>query len=50
VALSLLVGRTMLTTVVNGNGVRLVEPSLDPSEPLPHALDYFGIRFSLSPR
>jgi hypothetical protein len=32
---------------VLGRGVRLVQPRLDPEKPLPHSLDYFGLRFSL---
>jgi cytochrome P450 len=47
-ALALLVGRAMLATVLRpGCGVRLLSPQLDPTKPLPHALDFFGLRFSL---
>jgi Cytochrome P450 len=47
-ALALLVGKAMLATVLRpGSEVRLLSPQLDPSKPLPHALDFFGLRFSL---
>jgi hypothetical protein len=46
--LALLVGKAMLATVLRpGSEVRLLSPQLDPSKPLPHALDFFGLRFSL---
>jgi hypothetical protein len=44
--LALLVGKAMLASVL-GRGVHLVQPRLDPEKPLPHSLDYFGLRFSL---
>jgi hypothetical protein len=47
-ALALLVGKAMLATVVrSGPEPRLLSPQLDPTKPLPHALDFFGLRFSL---
>jgi len=46
VELALLVGRSMLASALE-RGVRLLEPQLDPDRPMPHALDYFGLRFSL---
>jgi cytochrome P450 len=48
VSLSLLVGRTMLCELLRRSEVRLLEPSLDPSKPLPHSLDYFGLKFSVA--
>lgn len=47
--LALLVGKAMLGTVLNRD-VRLLEPTLDAGKPLPHALDYFAVRFALAPR
>ena len=48
VALALLVGRTMLATLLGERDAKLLAPSLDPAKPLPHSLDYFSLRFSLS--
>ncbi len=48
-ALSLLVGREMLGALLRDREVRLLEPSLEPGRPLPHALDYFSLRFALAP-
>jgi cytochrome P450 len=50
VALSLLVGRAMLGTVLGAGDVELVDPSLHASKPLPHSLDYFGLKFRLPAR
>jgi cytochrome P450 len=50
VALSLLVGRAMVGTVLGAGAVELLEPSLDPGKPLPHSLDYFGLKFRLPAR
>jgi cytochrome P450 len=50
VALSLLVGRTMLGELLKASDVRLLEPSLDATEPLPYALNYFDLKFILSAR
>jgi cytochrome P450 len=50
VGLSLLVGRSMLETVLRSNEVKLLEQTLDPAKPLPYALDYFALKFSLAPR
>jgi hypothetical protein len=47
-ALALFVGKAMLAALLGpGNQVRLLSPGLDPSKPLPHTLDFFGLRFSL---
>jgi cytochrome P450 len=45
--LALLVGKAMLTSVL-ARAPRLVEPELNPDRPLPHSLDYFGLRFELA--
>ncbi|MGI8863583.1 MAG: cytochrome P450 [Solirubrobacteraceae bacterium] len=47
--LSLLVGQAMLGTVVREHGVRLEQPGLDPGKPMPHTLDFFALKFELSP-
>ncbi len=47
-ALALFVGKAMLATLLApGSEVRLLSPRLDPTKPLPHALDFFGLKFSL---
>jgi hypothetical protein len=48
VALSLLVGRTLLGEVLRRDDVKLLEPSLDRGKPLPYSLDFFGLKFALS--
>ena len=50
VGLSLLVGQAMLGTILGEHDVRLEQPSLDSGRPLPHMLDYFALKFELSPR
>jgi cytochrome P450 len=47
VSLSLLVGRTLLGTLLRERQVTLSEPKLDPAKPLPHSLDYFALRGTL---
>jgi cytochrome P450 len=47
--LSLLVGQAMLGTVVRERIVRLEQPGLDPDKPVPHMLDFFALKFELSP-
>jgi cytochrome P450 len=47
VALAMVVGKALLGSLVRERSPRLVEPSLDPSKPMPQALDYFALRFSL---
>jgi cytochrome P450 len=49
VALSLLVGRTMLATVLRDRAVTLLAPELHRSDSLPYSLDYFALRFALAP-
>ncbi|HEY2436195.1 MAG TPA: hypothetical protein VGH93_03380, partial [Solirubrobacteraceae bacterium] len=46
-ALALLVGKSMLATLLRSRSINLLAPSLDPAKPLPHALDFFSLRFSL---
>jgi cytochrome P450 len=48
VALSLLVGRTMLAAVLRERTVTLLAPELHRSESLPYSLDYFALRFALA--
>jgi Cytochrome P450 len=47
--LSLLVGQATLGTVLRERLVRLEQPGLDPDKPLPHMLDFFALKFELSP-
>ncbi len=48
-ALALFVGKAMLAALLATSAeVRLLSPRLDPTKPLPHTLDFFGLRFSLS--
>jgi cytochrome P450 len=47
-ALALFVGKAMLASLLGpGSEVRLLSPRLDPTKPLPHTLDFFGLRLSL---
>jgi cytochrome P450 len=45
--LALLLGRQAIATVLAGRELRLESPRLDPERPLPHMLDFFGIRVGL---
>lgn len=47
-ALALLLGKTVLATLLLSNELELLSPSLDPGRPLPHMLDFFGIRVRLA--
>ncbi len=47
VALALLLGTSVLETILRGREVELVSAELDPAKPLPHMLDFFGLRFRL---
>jgi cytochrome P450 len=44
------VGKAMIGTVLCSRDVRLAGTRLDPGTPLPHMLDHFGLKFSLSAR
>jgi cytochrome P450 len=46
-AIARLLGGVVLATLIEGHELELASPSLDPSKPLPHMLDYFGIRVRL---
>jgi cytochrome P450 len=47
-ALALFVGKAMLASLLGpGSEVRLLSPRLDPTKPLPHTLDFFGLKLSL---
>jgi cytochrome P450 len=48
VALTLLLGKAVLATVLRGRELELTSTSLDPAKPLPHMLDYFGLRFRIA--
>jgi Cytochrome P450 len=45
--LALFVGKKMLGTLLRERDVRLLSPELDPGEPMPHTLDFFGLKFAL---
>jgi cytochrome P450 len=47
---ALLTGRTMLSELLGTHEVELREPSLDLGKPLPNSLDFFAIKFELTPR
>jgi cytochrome P450 len=46
--LAVLLGTGALAQLLRERLVELRSPSLDPEEPLPHMLDYFGLRFALA--
>jgi Cytochrome P450 len=48
VELSLLVGRELFRPLLD-RSPRVVSGSLDPQKPMPHSLDYFGLRIELRP-
>ncbi len=48
-ALALQVGTEMLGVLLREHELRLFEPALDPARRLPHMLDYFSLRFTLTP-
>jgi cytochrome P450 len=48
--MALFVGAAMLAAVLSQRDVGLLEPQIDPDKPLPHMLDYFSLRFVLTPR
>jgi cytochrome P450 len=49
-ALALFLAKAVLATLLCRREVDLVSPSLDPEPPLPHMLDFFGLRFDLRER
>ena len=46
--LTLSIGKAVVAKLLRDHRVELLSPRLDPARPLPHMLDYFGIRFRLS--
>jgi cytochrome P450 len=42
------IGKAVLAKLLRDHRAELISPRLDPARPLPHMLDYFGIRFRLS--
>jgi cytochrome P450 len=49
-ALAMFVGKAVIGHVLVTSDLRLLEPDLDPRGALPHALDYFSLRFDLRAR
>jgi cytochrome P450 len=47
---ALLVGSSVLSQLLTERDPQLVQPRLDPGRPLPHMLNPFALRFSLSTR
>jgi cytochrome P450 len=45
--LALLVGRATVATVLRSAELTLSDPKLSPERPLPHMVDYFGVRFEV---
>ena len=50
VGLALTVGRAMLAEALRTHDVRTTGPTLDPAQPMPRSLDYFSLKFELTPR
>jgi len=48
--LALFVGRALLAQILTQREVTMPEGGLDPERPLPHMLDFFPLRFRLTPR
>jgi len=48
--LAMFVGVRMLGTLLHERDVRLLSPELDPAQPMPHTLDFFGVKFALDRR
>jgi cytochrome P450 len=48
--IAMLVGKAMLGTIVRDNEVAYQGPSLEAGKPLPHSLDYFSLKFTLTSR
>jgi cytochrome P450 len=47
--LSLHAGNVVVTELLQRHSLKLRSPKLDPDKPLPHMLDYFGIKLELGP-
>ena len=47
--LAIFVGKAMLANLLAGHKVRQANHELDPDKPLPHMLDFFSLKFELSP-
>lgn len=47
--LALLVGKAALASLLRRRRISLLEPELDPGNPLPHMLDFFSLRFAVGP-
>jgi cytochrome P450 len=45
--LALLIGKAVLADLMRQRRFRLLEPKLDPDQPLPHMLDFFRLRFAV---
>ena len=45
-----LLGKAVIARLLERSTLELLEPELDASEPVPHMLDFFSIRFAVSPR
>ncbi len=48
--LALLIGKAVLADLMRQRRFRLLEPKLDPDQPLPHMLDFFRLRFAVESR
>jgi cytochrome P450 len=48
--IALFVGKSVVAEILGRRQVKLLEPELDPSRPLPSMLDFFKVRFELRPR
>jgi cytochrome P450 len=47
--LALLIGKAVLADLMRQRRFRLLEPKLDPDQPLPHMLDFFRLRLAVEP-
>jgi cytochrome P450 len=48
--IALFVGKGLIAHLLRRRRFDLLGPDLDPSEPLPHMLDFFSLRFALEPK
>lgn len=46
----MLLGKSVLMTLLRQRSLELCAPTIDPSKPLPHTFDYFSIRIELGAR